>query len=220
MMPPSEVWCTGRRSIHPSARTENSAKLIPAGGWPATTQAATARSAGEHAALPTYEPPSSSRPFCKAVHARTAHFTRAGYFDALEGGEVVVFGELLLADHHGLEARDLLVHIFAVLAHKALGHHRGRGLGDGAAPPGELHVGELVPVEAGVDGHLVAAEGVEEVLLEVIVLQFAPVAGSPVMVHEDLRVELAHHAHLAKAPRNRRAPSSAVSRASTSSSVL
>src|SRR5215211_3804466 len=29
---------------------------------------------------PTYEPPSSSRPFCKAVHARTAHFTRAGYF--------------------------------------------------------------------------------------------------------------------------------------------
>jgi hypothetical protein len=26
---------------------------------------------------PTYEPPSSS-PFCKAVHARTAHFTRAG----------------------------------------------------------------------------------------------------------------------------------------------
>src|SRR5215208_2265004 len=51
MMPPSEVWCTGRRSIQPSARTENSAKLIPAGGWPATTQAATARSAGEHAAL-------------------------------------------------------------------------------------------------------------------------------------------------------------------------
>src|SRR5829696_8277292 len=51
MMPPSDVWCTGRRSIHPSARTENSAKLIPAGGWPATTQAATARSAGEHAAL-------------------------------------------------------------------------------------------------------------------------------------------------------------------------
>src|SRR5215211_6629806 len=28
---------------------------------------------------PTYEPPSSS-PFCKALHARTAHFTRAGYF--------------------------------------------------------------------------------------------------------------------------------------------
>src|SRR5829696_8018206 len=28
---------------------------------------------------PTYEAPSSS-PFCKAVHARTAHFTRAGYF--------------------------------------------------------------------------------------------------------------------------------------------
>jgi hypothetical protein len=26
---------------------------------------------------PTYEPPFSS-PFCKAVHARTAHFTRAG----------------------------------------------------------------------------------------------------------------------------------------------
>src|SRR5918997_1476543 len=26
---------------------------------------------------PAYEPPSSS-PFCKAVHARTAHFTRAG----------------------------------------------------------------------------------------------------------------------------------------------
>src|SRR5829696_7029140 len=28
---------------------------------------------------PTYEPPFSS-PFSKAVHARTAHFTRAGYF--------------------------------------------------------------------------------------------------------------------------------------------
>ena len=26
---------------------------------------------------PSYEPPSPS-PFCKAVHARTAHFTRAG----------------------------------------------------------------------------------------------------------------------------------------------
>src|SRR5215208_1647362 len=67
---------------------------------------------------------------------------------------------------------------------------------------------------------IIAAEGVEEVLLEVIVLQFAPVAGSVVMVHEDLCVELAHHTHLANAPRNRRAPSSAVSRASTSSSVL
>src|SRR5215211_487233 len=79
---------------------------------------------------------------------------------------------------------------------------------------------ELVPLEAGVDAHLIAAEGVEEVLLEIMVLQFAPVAGPPVMVHEDLRVELAHHAHLANAPRNRRARSSAVSRASTSSSVL
>src|SRR5215217_4129469 len=28
---------------------------------------------------PTYEPPSSS-PFCRAVHARTAHFSREGYF--------------------------------------------------------------------------------------------------------------------------------------------
>src|SRR5215217_5006247 len=97
MMPPSEVWCTGRRSIQPSAWKGNSPKLISVGSllrpqhpllgllmdtppyFPHECLGVVRPKEDREAtgSKPTYEPPSSS-PFSKAVHARTAHFTRAG----------------------------------------------------------------------------------------------------------------------------------------------
>jgi hypothetical protein len=87
--------------------------------------------------------------------------------------------------------------------------------------PFELDVRDPVSVEDGVDGYLVAAEGVEEMLLEVGALELAPVTRPLVVVHDDLGVELAHHGFAPlSTPKNSRARPSASTSASTSSSVL
>ena len=94
-------------------------------------------------------------------------------YDALEGGEIVMFGELLL-----VTIMDLKLATSLSTSSRFLPTSRSiiiEGCWEMEQPlPGELHVGDFVPVEAGVDGHLIAAKWVEEMLLEVMVLQFAP----------------------------------------------
>src|SRR5215212_1017479 len=166
--------------------------------------------------LPAFEPSLESRP------GESGALDAGGVVDhTFQRREIARLREPFFADHHGLEADYLGLRLLAALAHEPFGHHRGRGLGDGAAPPVELHVGELAARKIGVDGDLVAAEGVEEVLLQVGALELASVAGSLVVLHDHLRVELAHHGFAPlNAPKNSRARTRASTSASTSSSVL
>src|SRR5918912_1535149 len=103
------------------------------------------------------------------------------------------------------------------LAQEPCGHHRGRGLKDGAATPFARHLGRLSVPEVGVDRYLVPTQGVEEVFLQVGIFKLAPFAGSLVMVHDRLRIKFAQHVQEVNAPKNSLERSSAPTSASTSS---
>jgi hypothetical protein len=83
--------------------------------------------------------------------------------------------------------------IFAALARELLGEHRGRGLGDGASASGEADFFEGIISQVRVDRDVVAAEGVVDVLFDVRVFHFVPVAWTLEVVEDDLFVEALHH---------------------------
>src|SRR6185503_3137080 len=91
---------------------------------------------------------------------------------------------------------------------------RGR-LRDRAALTMEAQVRDPVAIELDVDPHLVAAQRVAVLELRVTLLQLPEVAGSLVVVEDELAVELVH-----QAPKIRLAFSRAAIRRSTSSVVL
>src|ERR1700759_3046958 len=97
-----------------------------------------------------------------------------------------------------------------------LGHQRGGRRRDGAPRPLEGDALEAPGLDVQIDGHPVAAEGIVPFRAAVRGGQRTEVAGVPVVVEDDLLIELAQVAH----PNSSRARWRAAARAPTSSGVL
>ncbi len=100
---------------------------------------------------------------------------------------------VLFRPHHLKKGFYLRCGSFAALAFEVFGEHGGRSLGDGAAASGEADPFYLAVAEVRVDRHLVAAQGVVEVLLYVRALDLVAVARPLEVVEDYLFVEALHH---------------------------
>ncbi len=96
----------------------------------------------------------------------------------------------LLGAHHLQEGFDLFLSLLAALAREVPGEHGSGCLGNRTTASCKGNLGQPAVPQVGVDCHLVAAQRVVQVLLEVGVLQLAPIAGALVVVENYLLVEV------------------------------
>src|SRR5713226_3310620 len=128
--------------------------------------------------------------------------------DAFQGFQITqLLGVHGLAAHHVLENIDQLVDIVQRLRLHGFGHHRGRGLADGAAAALEGEILELAIVKPHVQLDLIAAQRVIAFHAGGMGIELTAIAGLLVMVEDDLAVQLVEgqaHATLTLAsPRGR-----------------
>src|SRR6266852_4397718 len=118
---------------------------------------------------------------------------------------------------HVMEALEELLGLVEGLPLKARGHHRSRGPGDGAARTLEADITDHAVLNVQVDSDLIAAERVVARGRPVGPLELLEIAGLPVMVEDDLLVELAQLGHQRKISRTSWSPATS---APNSSRVL
>src|SRR4029453_2861689 len=116
-----------------------------------------------------------------------------------------------------MEALEELLGLVKGLPLKARGHHRSRGPGNGASRTLEADITDYSVFDIQVDPDLIAAERVVARGRPVGPLELLEIAGLPVMVEDDLLVELAQLGHQRKIPRTSWSPAT---RASSSSRVF
>src|SRR5579864_1012580 len=124
------------------------------------------------------------------------------------------------AGDQGVEALEEAPRLLERLAAQRLGHHRGRGGRDGAADALEGDVLDPPLIDPQEDLHPVAAEGVVADGAVTRAGQAAVIARPPVVVEDDLAVEVLQPAEAAAHANTSRTRSTAAARASTSSRVL
>src|SRR3954462_3539288 len=139
------------------------------------------------------------------------------FADAGEDGQLAEVLPLLLSLGDQLvETVEEAARLREAAAFQRLGHQRRGGGRNGASGPFERDAADAVLLDVHVDGHPVAAERVVPLRPAVGLRQRPEVAGPPVVVEDDLLVEVAQVAH----PNSSRALWRAAARASTSSGVL
>src|SRR5216684_1304626 len=135
-----------------------------------------------------------------------AHAGEDGELAELGGGAAVPRRR-----QHVVEPAEELVCLADGLAFEARGHHRGGRLGDGAARALEADIADHARLDVEVDPDLVPAEGVVALRGPVGPVEPPEVARLPVVVEDDLLVQLAQFGHHPKISRTSRSPAPSAS---------
>src|SRR6185295_13462603 len=202
-----------RASTIPFSTSEGSVEMAVAVGWVASWSIASSILFRGHGLILLFQSRQQGMPHqggALDAHRKLAH--------AAEDGELAELRRPL-AGSRGDQRVEILEQgagRFDGAALERLRHQRGRRGRDGAAGALEGDVADAAVLEVEEHGHLVAAERVVPFRLMVRLRQGTEVAGPPVVIEDDLLIELAQLAHA----NNSRVRWRAAASDSTSSGVL